>query len=240
MGWRLSRQVYAVNSRQDDRIPELPALLQSPRLLPDTIMNVVRRTFTPLLAACIMLAAGNAVAADLDRAREIVSGRCFLCHGMAGESSSEVFPRLATQNATYLAKQLRDFQAGRRKATTMNDMVAGLSEAEIVALGTFFQSQTAQPHAPSDAALAEAGRTLYATGKPDAGVASCASCHGKDAHGTESLPRLAGQQALYLESQLRQFDKRERTNDNAVMHAVASRLTEREIRALSVYLASVP
>jgi cytochrome c553 len=203
-------------------------------------MSAFRRASPFALATLLCLAAAGASSADLERARQIVSGRCFLCHGLAGESSSEMFPRLATQNATYLAKQLRDFQTGRRKGTTMNDMVQGITEAEMVALGAFFAVQKAEPHAPSDAGLAAAGRNLYAQGKPDSGVASCASCHGDSAHGSESLPRLAGQQAPYLESQLRQFNKRERTNDNAVMHMIASKLTEPEIKALSEYLAALP
>ncbi|MBL0144052.1 MAG: cytochrome c4 [Betaproteobacteria bacterium] len=180
------------------------------------------------------------MASDLERARSIVSGRCFLCHGMNGESSSEVFPRLATQNANYLAKQLRDFQSGRRKGTAMYDMVAGITEAEMQSLGAFFAAQKADPHPPSNPDLAAVGRYLYVHGNSYSGVAACASCHGPTAHGTDTLPRLAGQQASYLDGQLRQFTKRERSNDNAVMHAIASKLTELEIKALSEYLASVP
>ncbi len=190
--------------------------------------------------ATLLAFAVQAPAADLERAGKIVSGRCFLCHGMNGESSSEVFPRLATQNASYLAKQLRDFKAGRRTGTTMNTMVAELTEAEMADLGAYFAAQKAEPHAVSDADLAAVGRYLYARGNPYSGVAACASCHGPSAHGTESLPRLAGQQALYLENQLRDFNKRARTNDNAVMHAVASKLTELEIKALSEYLSAAP
>lgn len=197
---------------------------------------------TALLAAFVTLAAlaPAAPAADLERARKIVSGRCFLCHGMEGESSSEVFPRLATQNAKYLAKQLKDFQTGRRKGTTMNSMVAGLTDAEMADLGAFFEAQKADPHAPADAELAAVGRYLYAKGNSYSGVAACSGCHGPAAHGTETLPRLAGQQARYLEGQLKEFNKRDRTNDNEVMHAVASKLTELEIKALSEFLASAP
>lgn len=196
----------------------------------------------PLLAAlaAILLFAADAAAADLERARTIVSGRCFLCHGMGGESSSEVFPRLATQNATYLAKQLKDFQTGRRQGTTMNSMVTGLTDAELAALGAYFAAQRAEPHPPADAELAAVGKYLYARGNSFSGVAACAGCHGRDAHGTETLPRLAGQQALYLENQLKDFNKRSRTNDNSVMHTIASKLTEFEIKALSEYLASSP
>lgn len=196
----------------------------------------------PLLAAlaALLVLAFDAPAADLERAGKIVSGRCFLCHGMGGESSSEVFPRLATQNATYLAKQLKDFQTGRRKGTTMNDMVAGLTDQEMADLGAFFAAQKADPHPPADADLAAVGKYLYARGNSFSGVAACSSCHGPAAHGTETLPRLAGQQALYLENQLKDFNKRSRTNDSAVMHAVASKLTELEIKALAEYLASMP
>lgn len=73
-------------------------------------------------------------------------------------------------------------------------------------------------------------------GNPFLGVASCESCHGPKGEGTVQLPRLAGQHAAYLQSQLKEFNARERTNDNAVMHAIASRLTELETRAVAVYL----
>jgi cytochrome c553 len=36
--------------------------------------------------------------ADAARAAKIVSGSCFLCHGENGESSSEIFPKLAWVN----------------------------------------------------------------------------------------------------------------------------------------------
>ena len=198
------------------------------------------RVQTLAAVATFLIFAHEAAAVDLDGARRIVSGRCFLCHGMNGESSSEVFPRLATQNATYIAKQLRDFKSGRRKGSAMNEMSAALAEAEMDGLGAYFAAQKAAPHPPSDAELVAVGRYLYARGNTYSGVAPCASCHGQNAHGTETLPRLAGQQAPYIEGQLRQFNKRERTNDNAVMHAIASKLTELEIKALSEYLATVP
>jgi cytochrome c553 len=193
-----------------------------------------------LLAAALGAGFPSAFAADIERARQIASGRCFLCHGMNGESSSEVFPRLATQNSVYVAKQLRDFQSGKRKGSTMNEMAKGLTEAEMAALGAFYAGQKADPHAPSDPDLAATGRYLYARGNSYSGVAACATCHGARAEGSESLPRLAGQQALYLEGQLKQFNRRERSNDNAVMHAIASKLTELEVKALSEYLASLP
>jgi len=70
-------------------------------------------------------------------------------------------------------------------------------------------------------------------------VPACASCHGSNGYGTQQLPRLAGQHPSYLERQLKEFDSRTRTNDNAIMHSIASKLTALETRAVSVYLGSL-
>ena len=54
--------------------------------------------------------------------------------------------------------------------------------------------------------------------------------------GIRFLPRLAGQHAAYTEEQLKLFNKRERTNDNAVMHAVVEKMTALEMAAVAEYL----
>jgi cytochrome c553 len=43
-----------------------------------------------------------------------------------------------------------------------------------------------------------------------------------------------------LLTQLKEFTQRTRTNDNAAMHMVASRLTEMEAKAVSDYLSQLP
>lgn len=195
-----------------------------------------------LIIACMMMGlAGAAQAADpaLARAEEIVQGKCFLCHGAEGESSSPVFPRLAGQHGAYMARQLADYQSGRRKSTTMQPMVADLNAADFVALGRYFEARQPLKHAVEDVDLAQVGRFVFQRGNPYSGVAACASCHGEKGHGTAQLPRIAGQHAQYTENQLRAFNKRERTNDNAVMHTIASRLTELELKAVSAYLSGL-
>lgn len=173
--------------------------------------------------------------AALQRAQEIVNGRCALCHGAEGESASPIFPRLAGQHPEYTAKQLADFKSGRRKGT-MNDQAAELTEEEMKALGIFFAERKPKAYNVADQDLAAVGRYIYHKGNSYSGVAACSSCHGQTGDGTAQLPRVAGQHAAYTESQLKEFNKRERTNDNAVMHAIASKLTELEMRAVSVYL----
>jgi cytochrome c553 len=188
-----------------------------------------------VLLAASGLAAGAAQAADVARAETIVSQVCHLCHGQGGENSNAVYPRLAGQNAAYIAKQLADFKSGRRKGT-MNSMAAGLDDADMAALGAYFSSKPAKAHRVPDPELAAVGQYIYQHGNKWSGVASCASCHGAEAAGTDTLPRLAGQHARYLVTQLKDFNTRERTNDNAVMHSIASKLTELEIEAVARYL----
>ena len=184
----------------------------------------------------LALSAGAWAQADEARARKIVGGVCFVCHGMEGESSSEVFPRLAGQHWQYIAKQLENFKSGKRKSTAMADMVAKLTPDEMVALGQFFEKQKVDAEPAKDTDLAGMGKYIYLHGNRYSGLAACASCHGPEAKGTASLPRLAGQHAAYTETQLKQFGLRERTNDNAVMHAIVSKMNPLEMAAVAEYL----
>ena len=209
-------------------------------------MRAIRSIRTPLgLAAFALLLAGgvpHAVADDaqaLARAQEIVGGRCFLCHGARGEAASELFPRLAAQNAEYIAKQLANFKSGERKSDTMQGMAADLTPEDMRALGVFFSRQPSPPHAVSDPALVEEGKAIYAKGGSAIEVSACAGCHGPHGHGSTTLPRLAGQVAAYLETQLRQFGKRVRTNDNAIMQDIAAKMTAREVKAVAEYLSTL-
>ncbi len=192
-----------------------------------------------LAIAALSTAAAPAAANEHARAEEIVQGKCFICHGMDGESSSPAFPRLAGQNAAYMARQLADYQSGKRVSSTMQPMVVDLSAADFAALGRYFATRPTRVHPVDDPELAQMGRFIFTRGNPYAGVASCSSCHGAQGHGNESLPRLAGQHAQYTERQLKQFNSRERTNDNAVMHSIASKLTELEIKAVSAYISGL-
>ena len=195
----------------------------------------------PLLALALMLLAAPMVAApsggDIPaRVAEIIASRCALCHGPEGESASAIYPRLAAQHPDYLKKQLKDFRDGRRKSDTMSDMAKDLKDEDIAALAAFFASKKAGGRQPGDVDLAGVGRFIFHRGNSFSGVSACASCHGPKGFGTEQLPRLAGQHPAYIETQLKDFNRRERTNDNAIMHSVAAKLTELETKALSVFI----
>lgn len=200
-------------------------------------MTLRRHLFALTATAAVLLPTAHA--ADLTRAVEIVEGKCFVCHGAEGESSSPVFPRLAGQHASYVARQLADYQSGKRKNDTMQAMVADLSADDMRLLGMYFESKPTRAHPVADPELAQVGRFVYNRGNPFSGVAACADCHGAAGHGTDKLPRLGGQHAQYVENQLKAFSKRERTNDNAVMHTIASKLTELELKAVAAYVSGL-
>ena len=192
-----------------------------------------------LSIALVLACAAPALADDKARTEDMVMGTCFVCHGVDGEGSSPVFPRLAGQHAAYVERQLADYKSGRRKSSAMQSMVEDLSPADFKALGLYFESRKPQTHAVADPELAQVGQVVFARGNPTSGVAACSSCHGAKGAGTETLPRLAGQHAQYTEKQLMAFDKRERTNDNAVMHSIASKLTEKEMKAVAAYISGL-
>ena len=176
---------------------------------------------------------------DLARAEEIVSGRCFLCHGLEGESASPVFPRLAGQHADYIAKQLSDFKSCRRNSDTMKPQAEELTPDEMKSLGAFFQAKSVGPRPARDQELLAVGKFVFNRGNQFSGLPACLTCHGAKGLGTPQLPRLAGQHPRYIEDQLKQFNKRERTNDNAVMHTIASKLSELETHAVAEYIATL-
>ena len=195
----------------------------------------------PLLVLALILLAAPAAAAPAGnevsaRVAEIIASRCALCHGPEGESASAIYPRLAAQHPDYLKKQLKDFRDGRRKSDTMSDMAKDLKDEDIAALAAFFAGKKAGGRQPGDVDLAGVGKFIFHRGNNFSGVSACASCHGPKGFGTEQLPRLAGQHPAYIETQLKEFNKRERTNDNSIMHSIAAKLTELETKAVSVYI----
>ncbi len=186
------------------------------------------------LTALYVLGGGVAEARTPD---ELVEQKCSLCHGDQGQGSN-TYPRLAGQNTEYLEKQLRDFKSGRRQGT-MNEMATGLTEDEISALAKLYSRMQASTRKVRNKEFSAVGVYLFHHGNEFSGVPACASCHGDKGQGTDKLPRLAGQHRQYLSWQLQDFNQRVRTNDNAIMHSVASKLTEFETEALSLYISGM-
>ena len=177
-------------------------------------------------------------AADLNRVKQLIEDKCHHCHGYKGEASNVLYPRLAAQDKEYMIKQLKNFKSGAREGT-MNEMAADLNEEEMIALADYFSQQKPLTHKIHDTKLSAVGQYIFHEGNRYSGVPACASCHGEDGTGTQKLPRLAGQHKRYVSAQLEEFDLRKRTNDNAIMHSIASKLTELEREAVALYVSGL-
>ncbi len=186
-----------------------------------------------ILVICI-----NPLYASEELALPIVQDKCQHCHGLEGEASNVLYPRLAGQHKKYIIKQLHDFRSGRRKGT-MNDMARDLTDPEIIALADYFSSKPTLKHRIRNKELAQVGWYIFHRGNEYSGVPACASCHGENGEGSDKLPRLAGQHKRYVADQLVEFNNRKRNNDNAIMHSVAEKLTELEIQAVSNYVSGL-
>jgi len=168
---------------------------------------------------------------------------CLTCHGPAAEAAAQppgplVIPRVSGQHVEYLAKQLREYKAGKRKNDLMVPMLAKISNGQLRELASHLASQAPARPAAQSSPQVERGRVLYDQG--NAAVPACVGCHQANGVGAPSYPRLAGQRQAYVVQQLLNFKQGARTNDRArVMRSIAGNLSEEEIRAVAEYLASL-
>jgi cytochrome c553 len=65
---------------------------------------------------------------------------CTSCHGRDGIGVTPMYPSLAGQHASYLARAIEEYQTGYRKNPIMNGMVASLKPADITAIVDYFSS----------------------------------------------------------------------------------------------------
>ena len=172
----------------------------------------------------------------LQRGEEMVMGKCFLCHGATGDSSSPLYPKLAGQNEAYLLKQLRNFKTGERESSDMRKIVADMDENDMRAVAHYFSRQQPSQGKSAYGDMRAVGERLYTQGNPETGLQPCRDCHGDKGAGSDTLPRITGQHTLYIETQLNLFEERKRTNDNAQMQDIAKRLSIDEARAVAEYL----
>lgn len=123
----------------------------------------------------------------------------------------------------------------------MNGMVAGLSDADMRNVAAFFASQKQKPQVAKDRDTVERARQLYRAGDATKGLPACAACHGPSGNGTPAeFPAISGQFSEYTETQLRNFRAGDRANDpNAMMRTLALRMTDKEIKILSDYIAGL-
>lgn len=187
---------------------------------------------------------------------------CAGCHGDLGNSIVPTFPKLAGQHATYITHQLLALKTGVRNAPMMAPLAMGLNDTEIADLAKFYSVQTVSTNPiptlkeqdyeeesgkqnnskSKDAqlkALLAFGGNVYRNGNVERGVSACIACHGSLGEGNKpaGFPALKGQHTDYLIQTLTDFKTSIRTKaaDN-MMHMIAAKMTEKEIRAVAYYI----
>jgi cytochrome c553 len=161
--------------------------------------------------------------------------RCARCHGDDKSGPlSEHIPDLAGQAERYLLQALDDYANGVRQSGVMQPVASTLTGDQKRAYARYYASLRRRP---VENAFAPAGaeRSIAADGDPGRGIPPCDSCHGQTA--LETYPRLAGQSARYLSSQLELWRSGiPRSGPLAgLMAPIAKRLTDEDIRAVSDY-----
>jgi len=193
-----------------------------------------------ILIALSSLMATTLFAADSE-AGKTKSALCAGCHGADGNSTNAIWPSLAGQHASYLAKQLNNFKSGERTDPTMQGMVAALNETDIEDIAAYFESQSPKP-VTFDAAMVEKGEAIYRGGITETSVAACMGCHSPGGAGNApaSYPSLKGQHTEYLVAQLKRFRDGSRANDaGRMMRDVAKRMSDEEMMSVAAYISGI-
>jgi cytochrome c553 len=183
--------------------------------------------------------------AVLAKGQQIATTVCAACHGADGNSMQAANPSLAAQPAGYIANQLAHFKSGVRDNAIMKGFATALSPEDMKAVGEYYSRQKPRILGAKDMKLAKAGETIWRSGIPAKGVPACTACHGPAGAGIAAqYPRLGGQHPEYTLEELKSFAAMTRGGNDKdvggkVMTAIASKLSEAEMKALAEYAAGL-
>ena len=164
---------------------------------------------------------------------------CASCHNADGNSSIPANPKLAQQHPEYILKQLQEFKTGKRKNAVMTPMASHLSDQDMRDIAWFVGAKKVKTGFSKDKDTIAMGEKIYRGGIADRQVPACAGCHSPNGAGIPAqYPRLGGQHADYIVTQLTAFRDGGRLNAPQ-MTGVAAKLNDREIKAVADYVAGL-
>jgi cytochrome c553 len=211
-------------------------------LTPQTMKLLAPLMLAAALAAPALAAAQDAKAPakpDLAKGEAKYTAVCAACHGADGNSGIPANPKLAGQHPTYLVKQLQEFKEGKRNSAVMKGFAAVLSDDDMKNIAAWLAAQKPKTGFAKDKDLVALGERIYRGGIPDRQIAACAGCHSPNGAGIPAqYPRMSGQHADYTEAQLTAFRVGARSN-SVQMNQVAAKMNDREIKAVSDYIAGL-
>lgn len=233
---------------QQASTPEKPAT----PVATDPATAATPATATPTVApVALAVDTGPAKAGD-PKAGQAKAGACAACHGLDGNSSVAIYPKLAGQHEQYIWRQLKLFKSGERQNPIMLGMAAPLTEQDMRDIGAYFSTQKVIAGVADDSVIAEGpnagkkyyqvGEKIYRSGNPSTGVPACMACHGPTGAGMPgpTYPALGGQHAAYTAATLTTFHDGmvwgTGKNANVIMSQVAKNLSSEEIQGLATYL----
>jgi cytochrome c553 len=207
----------------------------------------VMKLSIPFLCAAVALsfsafaetAKSDVVKPDLAKGAAAYGQVCVACHAADGNSTTPVNPKLAMQHPEYLVKQLHEFKSGKRDNAVMKGFASSLSDDDMRNIAFWLADQKAKNGFAQEKDLVRLGERIYRGGIADRQIAACAGCHSPNGAGIPAqYPRLSGQHAEYTSTQLKAFRSGERSN-SAQMTGVAAKMNDREIKAVSDYIAGL-
>lgn len=187
---------------------------------------------------------------NIEAGATTTAASCDACHATGVRQATKA-PQLAGQSASYLKKQLLQFQQDERGAAAadiagqqMAAMAKTLTEAQVEELSQFYSDQkpdsstnSSSANTNSNAAQLDQGRRLY--------IGSCGACHGAKAEGNAALnaPALFLLDNSYLQLQLTHFRDGVRgiskTDKPGRQMALMSRqLSDADIQAVAAYISA--
>ena len=207
---------------------------------------------TFLIAASLTASAVSALAAESAKPAPAVAAKpdlakgeasyatvCVACHAADGNSAIPANPKLSQQHPEYLAKQLHEFKSGKRANAIMAGFASTLSDDDMRNIAYWLNAQPAKTGFSKDKEMVALGERIYRGGIADRQVPACAGCHSPNGAGIPAqYPRLSGQHADYTAAQLTSFRDGIRKN-NLQMTQVSAKLNDREIKAVSDYIAGL-
>lgn len=169
---------------------------------------------------------------------------CSACHGGNGSGPIGVHvPRIDGMNAGYLVHAMRSMASGTWKSPIMSPIAMSLTGAQMQIVASYFSTKSLTYLAGTKAHKGEVEGWLLGTrGDWKRKIPACTQCHGDRGVGIgRRFPRLEGQQAAYIRSQIHAWRIGTRHDDPlGLMRNVANRLDRRQIKEVSWYFSELP
>jgi cytochrome c553 len=154
-----------------------------------------------------------------------LAGQCRTCHGIDGFAKIPIAPHIGGENPAYIMHQLTAFREGTREHEMMTVVAKTLTDQQIADVAAWYSSHVATAALP-------AGKT------DDMAPEDCTGCHGANGIAVvPDAPNLAGETAIYIDTQLKAFRLGKRKHE--IMSVIAADLDDARMRELADWYAAM-